>query len=159
MALCLDLLQLDAVDSHALELRVSDGVEGWRVTDGAAACTWNSTNSDGFLQRSRSMSTYGAFIPPVISTWAAGGGAGALTLFCRGAGAASLSEEESTARRLEDECLEEDEERLDEGGVGVADFFFFFGERAKDVSRGAGGGLTEAARRSGLPHSSIGDWS
>ncbi len=78
-----------------------------------------------------------------------------MELLGRGVGT-SLSEEESTARRFEAGRLEEEEEgRLEEGGVD-AEGFFFFGERWNDISRGGGTGLTEAARRSGLPHSSIG---
>jgi hypothetical protein len=51
VALSLDLLQLDAVHSHALR-RVSASVTGWQRSR-----AWNSTNSDGFLHSSRSMST------------------------------------------------------------------------------------------------------
>ena len=95
-------------------------------------------------------------MPPVMSTGAAGAGAGALELLGRGVGT-SLSEEESTARRLEEGRFADDEEDLlEDGGVAAGVFFFFLGERGNDISSGGGTGLTEAARRRGLPHSSIG---
>jgi hypothetical protein len=133
--------------------------------------------------------TYGAFMPPVMSTDAAGAAAavGALELLGRGVGTSLSEEEESTARRFDAGRLEEEEDgRLEEGGVDADGFFFFLCERGNDMSRGGGTcagcykktvregrcagcykktvqgrtwrtGLTVAARRRGLPHSSIGN--
>jgi hypothetical protein len=104
------------------------------------------------------MSTYGAFIPPVMSTGPADAGAAALELLGRGVGTSLSEADESTARRFEAGLLEDDDEdRFEDGGVGAEGFFFFLGERGNDISRGGGTGFDEAARRIGLPNSSMGN--